>query len=1221
MKRNGFLKLIFKKKWLFLLLTFIIITSTLVVDVKRVSAATVVPVGNYPCSVAVNTVTNKIYVANYESNSIMVIDGTTNTIDKAISVGNTPCSVAVNTVTNKIYVANPGSNSITVIDGATNTTGTAISLGNSPSAVAVNTVTNKIYVASGLSNSITVIDGVTNTIGTSISLGDSPSSVSVNTVTNKIYVANLGSNSITVIDGATNTIGIAISLGDSPSSVAVNPATNKIYVANVTSNSITVIDGATNTIGGTISVGTLPIAVATDSVTNKIFVTNIASNNVTVIDGATNTTYGTIFAGNMPYAVAVNPDTNKIYVANASSNSITVIDGATNPNGCTAISVGMPGAVAANSVTNKIYVTNPRSNAVTVIDGATNSTGTAISVGNNPCSVAVNSATNKIYVANYNSNNVTVIDGSNNATSGTIFVGNNPSAVAVNSVTNKIYVTNAGTNSITVIDGVTNTIGATISLGRNPLAVAVNSVTNKIYVTCPDSHNVMVIDGSTNSIDSNTSVDSIPCAVAVNSVNNKVYVANAGSNSIRVIDGATNATDTYISVGGYPIGVDVDTVTNKIYVANLQSNSVTVINEPSPTGVILGIVTDGTNPVAAVNVSLTVNGSVYSAVTGADGVYCIQNVPIGTGYTITASKTGYNNGSTTANVTEDTTTLGVNITLNNTTSGGGRSTPSGGGTTTVTGSVIDDNGIQVSNVTATVTEDSNGNYTVSMNAAQAVTLQQPNGTMSPLNDLSKVTFVSAAGSSVRVSADGTINLTNLAKGTDNNFNITYDLGNGQTITIGAMEVKISSSGATSVTCTLIDPYGIIIDAATGKPIAGVNVTLYYADTDRNKANGETPDTVVPLPNIDGFKPNNNMNPQISDASGSYGFMVFPTTDYYIVATKDGYNNYTSPTISVEQDIVKWDFKMNQTTSGVTRLAGQSRVDTALAIAKANYTGKLSNVILATADNYPDALAGSVLAYKLNAPILLVGSSDTDQEKVLDYMKSNLDPAGGVYILGGTAVVSSSMEGKVTASGFANITRLGGTDRYETSAKIADKLKVKTGTPLVIAYGENYPDALTISSIAAEMQYPILLVQKNGLSDVVKNEIAAIKPSKVYIIGGERVISADVESQVAQMASIEKSNIVRIAGTDRYETSLAVAQYFNLLTGNVCIATGNNFPDALAGSVYAANHDAPIILADGNLSDQVINYLKATKLTGATLFGGEAVVSKDIEQQLGHLIGH
>ena len=71
---------------------------------------------------------------------------------------------------------------------------------------------------------------------------------------------------------------------------------------------------------------------------------------------------------------------------------------------------------------------------------------------------------------------------------------------------------------------------------------------------------------------------------------------------------------------------------------------------------------------------------------------------------------------------------------------------------------------------------------------------------------------------------------------------------------------------------------------------------------------------------------------------------------------------------------------------------------------------------------------------------------------------------------------------------------------------------------------------------------------------------------------------------------------------------------------ICIATGNNFPDALAGSVYAANHNAPIILADGSLSDQVMNYLKARKITGATVFGGEAVVGKGVEQQLAQLIG-
>lgn len=200
-----------------------------------------------------------------------------------------------------------------------------------------------------------------------------------------------------------------------------------------------------------------------------------------------------------------------------------------------------------------------------------------------------------------------------------------------------------------------------------------------------------------------------------------------------------------------------------------------------------------------------------------------------------------------------------------------------------------------------------------------------------------------------------------------------------------------------------------------------------------------------------------------------------------------------------------------------------------------------------------------------------------------------------------------------------ITRLGGVDKYETAIKIANQLEVKTGTSLVLVNGESYPDALSISSMAGIMQSPILLIQKDGISEEVKEKIAEIQPEKVYIIGLEGVISTVAEREVARITSLAQESIIRIGGIDRYETSLAVAQYFNLAGQNVCVATGNNFPDALAGSVYAANLKAPIILVDGSLSEEQINYLKTRKITGATIFGGEAVVSKGIEQQLGQLI--
>jgi YVTN family beta-propeller protein len=529
-------------------------------------ATTTVSAGGFPLAVAVNPVTNKIYVANGDSNTMTVIDGASNSTT-TVNAGTRPISVAVNPVTNKIYVANFNSANVTVIDGATNST-TTVNTGATPDSVAVNLVTNKIYVAN-YSGTVTVIDGATNST-TTVSAGTFPYSVAVNPVTNKIYVANNDSNNVTVIDGATNST-ITVTAGNNAYSVAVNPVTNKIYVANHGSDNVTVIDGATNS-PTLVNAGTRPSSVAVNPVTNKIYVTNYSSNNVTVIDGGTNSTT-TVSVGTNPGSVAVNPVTNKIYVANNGSNNVTVIDGATNPT--TTVSAGSsPVSVAANPVTKKIYVANFGSNNVTVIDEATNST-TTVSAGTHPYSVGVNPVTNRIYVANYSSNNVTVIDGATNSTT-TLSVGTNPGSVAVNPVTNKIYVANGGSASVTVIDGATNST-TTVSAGSKPVWVAVNPVTNKIYVANYGSNNVTVIDGATNST-TTLSAGTNPNSVAANPVTNKIYVSNNGSSNMTVIDGASNTVTATVGVGAAPQSVAVNPVTNRIYVANAIGNSVTVID-------------------------------------------------------------------------------------------------------------------------------------------------------------------------------------------------------------------------------------------------------------------------------------------------------------------------------------------------------------------------------------------------------------------------------------------------------------------------------------------------------------------------------------------------------------------------------------------------------------------------------------------------------------------
>ncbi|MGZ4520350.1 MAG: YncE family protein, partial [Mycobacteriaceae bacterium] len=174
---------------------------------------------------------------NQSSNNVTVIDGATNTTT-TVAAGTTPTAVAVNPVTDKIYVANKGSKNVTVIDGATNTT-TTVTAGFTPYAVAVNPVTDKIYVANYGIGTVTVIDGATNTTST-VTTGFTPSGVAANPVTDKIYVTNNGSDTVTVIDGATNTT-TTVTAGTTPWAVAVNPVTNEVYVTNLDSNTVMVL--------------------------------------------------------------------------------------------------------------------------------------------------------------------------------------------------------------------------------------------------------------------------------------------------------------------------------------------------------------------------------------------------------------------------------------------------------------------------------------------------------------------------------------------------------------------------------------------------------------------------------------------------------------------------------------------------------------------------------------------------------------------------------------------------------------------------------------------------------------------------------------------------------------------------------------------------------------------------------------------------------------------
>ncbi len=295
-----------------------------------------------------------------------------------------------------------------------------------------------------------------------------------------------------------------------------------------------------------------------------------------------------------------------------------------------------------------------------------------------------------------------------------------------------------------------------------------------------------------------------------------------------------------------------------------------------------------------------------------------------------------------------------------------------------------------------------------------------------------------------------------------------------------------------------------------------------------------------------------------------------------------------------------------------RIAGKNRFATAAEISKASFK-TADTVILAFGMNSADALAGVPLAKAYNAPILLTNYNTLPSESLAEIKRLG---AKNVIILGGEGAISKNVANTLTKQGLKVDRELAGKTRFETATKIAQrlqKLNKKAPEEVFFVYAFNFADALSVSAVAATKNAPIIYLKKTGtLDDATKNYLASIKGSvkNAYVIGGTGVIDDKMMKSAADTLGLKVgSTVTRVAGKNRYETCVEINKTFaSVLTGTgVCVAKGLDFPDALAGGVFAAINKAPLFLADGTLKDVQTKYLNDKSAGKVYVFGGTGAV--------------
>lgn len=289
-------------------------------------------------------------------------------------------------------------------------------------------------------------------------------------------------------------------------------------------------------------------------------------------------------------------------------------------------------------------------------------------------------------------------------------------------------------------------------------------------------------------------------------------------------------------------------------------------------------------------------------------------------------------------------------------------------------------------------------------------------------------------------------------------------------------------------------------------------------------------------------------------------------------------------------------------STVSRYAGSDRYATSALINKS--VGTNSNIaVISSGNSFPDTIVASILAGQLDAKMFINMPNSLTAEINTAIENGSLKT---IYSVGGSTL-PSSVRNKIKNKGI-DLINISGPNRFDTSASVAENSKNKS--KVFLANGNNFPDSLSIAPLALREGYSLVLTDGNSLTANVSNFLN--NAEEIVIVGGTGSVSSSIENGLSRNGK----KVSRISGSNRYDTSMKIANNYYGSTDFVLTASGNNYADALTGTVLANKLNAPIILVSGNSLNSVQkSYLNSQKINTLYILGGTGSVSSNLEKNI------
>lgn len=262
------------------------------------------------------------------------------------------------------------------------------------------------------------------------------------------------------------------------------------------------------------------------------------------------------------------------------------------------------------------------------------------------------------------------------------------------------------------------------------------------------------------------------------------------------------------------------------------------------------------------------------------------------------------------------------------------------------------------------------------------------------------------------------------------------------------------------------------------------------------------------------------------------------------------------------------------------------------------------IVVVNENSYSDALAAAPLASAVHGALVLSRSTWRRGDPFPSCTEGDLlEPVDTAYVIGGTAVLDPTIEASLRYQGISTITRIGGGDRYQTAARIAeaiDSLRPASAPQRVfLASGTGFADALTAGAPAGDVFGSVLLTRGAVVPSATSAYLAARPGATVYAVGGQAA------------AAVELPSVDELVGQDRYETAVLVAERFFPSPTSAVFASGALFPDAASASAYGGHVGAPVLLVRPDaVPSTVTEWARGHRaVQGSVLPGGRAAVSE------------